>query len=175
MKYQVALICLTLFVAPAFSQESSMDQETKEHLEWLTKFVGEWNVEHQGGAGTLSCSMLGKYWLINNLEMGAQGTSVRAIQTIGYDPKEKQYVGTWVDSMNGYLWHYTGQVDESGNKLVLDAKGPDMTDPSKTANYRDAYEFKSPDHIHATASVQGDDGKWTTFMSSDAYRDKKDG
>ena len=174
MKNLITLTCLVLFTGPVFAQQTAMDQESKDRLAWLERFVGEWNVEHQGDQGKLSCSMLGKFWLVNNLEMGSQGMTVRAVQTIGYDAKNKQYVGTWVDSMTGHLWHYTGKVDESGNKLILDAQGPNMADPTKTSNYRDTYEFKSPDHIHSTAAVQGDDGQWTVFMSSDAHRVKQE-
>ena len=31
------------------------------------------------------------------------GTTMTAIQTIGYDPEKKKYVGTWVDSTTTYL------------------------------------------------------------------------
>ena len=186
MKFHLILVCLTLLVAvPAVAQEPTLDEESKERLEWLEKFVGEWKVDHSGqmgddpteieGDGTMTCTMLGQHWLLNDMNMEVMGTAVRGLQTIGYDSKKKKYIGTWVDSMNSFLWHYEeGEVDESSNKLILYAEGPSMTDPSKMARFRDAYEFKTDDHIIATSSVQNEDGKWTTFMTGNAYRVKKD-
>lgn len=173
MKILLPLICLILCATPAFAQETELDQETKAKLEWLEKFVGNWEVEHEGVAsGTMKCVMVGDHWLMNDFRMKSDLFDVRGIQTIGYDPEKKKYVGTWIDSMTGYMWHYAGEVDESGKKLTLEAVGPGMTDPEKTMRYRDAYEFSSADHIIATSSVENEDGTWTVFMKGTADRAK---
>lgn len=97
---------------------------------------------------------------------------MRGIQTIGYDATKKKYVGTWVDSMMNYLWLYEGNVDETGNKLTLEAEGPNFMADGKLTRFRDAYEFKSPDHIIVSSSMLSEDGKWITFMTGESSRKK---
>ncbi len=71
-----------------------------------------------------------------------------------------------------HLWHYEGTLDSKGKTLTLEAEGPDFADPSKTAKFRDSYEFKSPDHIIGTSSMQNQDGKWEVFMTGEFRRSK---
>jgi hypothetical protein len=56
--------------------------------------------------------------------------------------------------------------------LTLEADGPNMMVPGKMSKFRDIYEFKSPDEIATTSSMQGDDGKWITFSTGTARRKK---
>ena len=122
--------------------------------------------------GTVSSKMLGGFWVVSEMQAEMMGTPFTAVQTIGYDAEAKQYVGTWVDSMMNHMWKYTGSVDESGKKLTLEAEGPNFITPGKTAKFRDAYEFQDKDHIVVTSSMQGDDGKWVTFMTGNVRRKK---
>ena len=41
----------------------------------------------------------GGLWLISRFEGEVVGTPFTGIGTFGYDPAEKKYVGTWVDTM----------------------------------------------------------------------------
>jgi hypothetical protein len=45
----------------------------------------------------------------------------------------------------------------------------------KLAKFRDVYEFKSQDEIATTSQMQGEDGKWITFMTGTAKRKKSAG
>ncbi len=74
--------------------------------------------------------------------------------------------------MGSMMWKYEGSVDKAGNVLTLESEGPDAITPGKTAKYRDATEFKSKDHKVFTSSVEGDDGKWVTFMTVNYTRKK---
>lgn len=94
-------------------------------------------------------------------------------QTIGYSAQEKNCVGTWGDNNSDFPWQYKGSVDETGRTFTLEANGPSMSDPDKTALFRDMYEFVSVDEIKLTSSVQGPDGKWIDFVTGTAKRDKQ--
>jgi hypothetical protein len=179
----VSTVLVTLCSATlASAQELPEFPKPQEEHEWLQKFVGEWESESEMTAesgqtgvkckGTMTSRTLGGYWIISDVKSEMMGFTVNAVQTIGYDTEKKQYVGTWVDSMFNHLWKYTGTVDESGKKLTLEAEGPNFMTPGKTAKFRDAYEFKSDDHIVTTSSMQGDDGKWVTFMTGNVRRKK---
>lgn len=169
-------------VAAALAQEKpAFPGPDKEH-EFLTKFVGEWVTEAEGSPGpgqppmkckgTMSARMLGKFWMVAESKMDAFGAPMQAVQTIGYDPRKKKYIGTWVDSMMNHMWRYEGTVDAAGTTLTVEAEGPNFVAQGKATKFRDAYEFKSPDHIVATSSMLGEDGKWTTFMSGHMRRKK---
>lgn len=180
MKYiLIASALMILFSATLTAQQSS--SPTEEH-KWLKQFEGEWESESEGKMGpdqpvmkckgTMSGKMLGGFWLINDMKGDMMGVQMHGKQIIGYDTEAKKYVGTWVDNMTNHMWKYSGTVDTSGKILTLEADGPNFTQPGKTSKYRDVYEFKSKDHIVMTSSMQGDDGKWTTFMTGQVRRKK---
>lgn len=181
----LALVSISLFARSSNSFEGEAIEEipapsefTKEH-EWLAQFEGEWEStsEAQSGPdekftcqGKLKYRMLGKLWLIGESEVEVQGTTIKAVQTIGYDETKKKYVGTWVDSMLNHMWKYEGSVDKTGKILSLEAEGPDFSDPKKTAKYKDTYEFKSKDHVEAISWMQDKEGKWVSFMTGQMRR-----
>ncbi len=179
MKFLFAAIALLVPLSTLLAQPPEMPAE-KEH-EFLKRFVGEWASETEAsmgpgqpaikGKGTMNARMLGDFWVINDMT-GDMGGEMTAVQTIGYDPEKKKYVGTWVDSMMNHMWKYEGTVDQSGKTLTLEAEGPSFADPGKVTKYRDAYEFKSADHIVATSSMQDADGKWIVFMTGQIRRVK---
>lgn len=174
----LSVVCTQLFA----QEMPEMPGPVKEH-EWLKQFVGEWEFLNKGTMGpdqpaietkgTVNSKMLGGIWVVNEMKMEAFGSPMTALQTIGYDPEKKKYVGTWVDSMMNHMWHYEGTLDESGKKLTLEAEGPDFSEPGKKAMFRDAYEFKSADEIIATSSIQAADGTWSDFMTGKMTRIKK--
>jgi hypothetical protein len=178
-----ALFCTLIAVTTIVAQDApQFPQPTKEH-QWLEQFLGEWDSESECSVGpgqppmkckgAMKARMLGGHWLISDVTADMGGVEMTAVQTIGYDPQKKVYVGTWVDSMTNHMWKYEGSVDVTGKILTLEAEGPSFSEPGKMAKYRDAYEFKSKDHIVATSSIQGDDGKWVTFMTGQVRRTAK--
>ena len=114
--------------------------------------------------------MLGGFWVVSEMKIEAMGTQETALQTIGYDPQAKKYVGTWVDSMVNHMWKYEGTVDDSGKILTLKAEGPNFMVAGKLAKFRDVYEFKSKDEIATSSQMLGEDGKWVTFMTGTSRR-----
>lgn len=176
-----AVVC-SLTVSAVAAEEAKEKPAAPTEQEWLRQLAGEWDSVGEAVAapgmpameckGTMKFRMLGEHWLISDVTGDIGGTQFTAIQTVGWDAKSRKYIGTWVDSMMNHMWKYSGSVDESGKILALDAEGPDFSNPEKTAMYRDAYELKSKDHIVMTSAVQGADGKWTVFMTSNLRRKK---
>ncbi len=181
--FAVSGLCLAIFSASLLlaQEPPKVTAPQKEH-EWLQQFVGEWESDLEASAGpgqpamkcqgTMKSRALGGFWVLSEMEMDMMGMPMKAVQTLGYDPQAKKYVGTWVDSMSNHMWKYTGAIDKGGKILTLEAEGPNFMLEGKLSMYRDVYEFKSKDHLVLTSSMQGDDGKWNTFMSGNILRKK---
>jgi hypothetical protein len=171
------LLCCSLLSA----QELYFSKPQAEH-EWLQQFVGTWTTKNESKGvpgqpdmqceGTIEANMLGKFWVVSKIENDMMGEKMIGLQTIGYDPKAKKYIGTWVDSMFNHMWKYEGSVDKTGKILTLEAEGPNFFAEGKTAKFRDVYEFKSKDEIAVKSEMQGPDGKWVTFVTGMAKRTK---
>jgi len=176
----IVSIALVVGMTTLYAQDGfKMPAPTKEH-ELLKQFLGEWETDMEavmapGQApikckGKMSSKAVGGFWVLNELSGEMMGVKTLGYQTIGYDPAAKKYVGTWVDSMTDHMWKYTGTVDSTGKTLTLEADGPSFTEPGKMCKFRDAYEFKSKDHIVATSTMQDNDGKWTVIMTGNMKR-----
>jgi hypothetical protein len=158
-----------------------MTPPSKEH-EWLQKFVGEWESESEASMGpgqppmkckgTIGSRTLGGYWFVSEFKSEMMGKQMTALLTLGYDSKSKKYVGTWVDSMMGYMWKYEGTLDPTGKILTLEAEGPNFMLAGKMTKFRDIYEFKSADQLSISSTMLGEDGKWITFMTGSAKKKK---
>jgi len=176
-----ALVVVSLANSLLAQDEFQPDSAVKEH-EWLKQFAGSWDTKAEASfgpdqppvecTGTMTSRMLGDIWVVSEVEGHVAGSTVKGLQTIGYDPEKKKYVGTWVDSMMNHLWRYEGSVDDTGKKLTLNAEGPNPMLPGKMTMYRDAYEFTSANEIIATSSMQTEDGTWVTFMTGKYTRKK---
>jgi hypothetical protein len=167
-------------ISGLFAQEApQFPQPTKEH-QWLQQFVGEWESTAEAmiapGQPPMTCHgkatsrMIGGFWVVTEGEADMMGVKIQSLQTIGYDTAKKKYTGTWIDSMFNYMWQYEGTIDPTGKTLVLEAEGPNMMAGGKLTKFRDAYEFKSNDHIEVTSSMLGEDGKWIEFMKGQLRR-----
>ncbi len=178
MMKRIVFVAIAVFVTVSLivaSQPQEMPKPLKEH-EWLKQFVGEWDSEAETVMvpgqppvkckGSMSSRMLGEFWMVSDVTVDMMGMSFQAIHTVGYDPKTKKYIGSWIDSVMNHMWLYQGSVDATGKILTLEAEGPNMSKPGASAKYRDIYEFKSKDHFTMLSEMQGDDGKWNRFMSS---------
>lgn len=179
----VLLFCLAPItsIAQDAPETPEMPKPTKEH-EWLLKFVGEWEMESEvkmdpsgppvAATATESVRSLGGFWIIAEGETKAMGMSFSYIMSLGYDPDKKRYVGTWIDSMNGYLWVYDGSLDSTGKILTLEAEGPCPTKPGEMSKFKDITEFKSPDHRVFSSKMQDENGEWVTFATGHSRRKK---
>lgn len=174
------IVCLTISVVTScvsMSQEPSTTAVDAGNA-ILQRFVGKWttkstpvtadSIAPTAYMGTMEAHMLGNTWLINEYDAVMSGMQFNAIQRLGYDADKKTYFGTWADSFMTYEWKLEGEID--GNRLIVNSKGSDPSKPGKQAHFRDEYEFKSPDLILTTSSIQTADGKWSPFMTGQFRR-----
>ena len=165
----------------ACAQMPEFPAPEKEHA-FLKKFAGRWTTQSDCVMGpglppmkmtsTINARMIGEFWVVSEVNNSSMGKKVTALQTIGFDATKKRYVGTWIDSMLGHLWHYTGSVDPTGQILTLEAEGPNFMTGKGTTIFRDIYEFKSDDHILATSLAKDENGKWVQFVTAHSKRQK---
>ena len=171
-----ALLTLALLTLCAFAaQEELGAAKPLEQHEWLHQLVGEWKVSSSAtlepGAepmtweSTESVRSIGGLWIVAEGSATFQGKPFTSLLTLGYDPNEDAFVGTWVDTMQATLWTYVGHLDESERILTLESEGPSFGDPKKNALYRDQIELIGSDQRKLTSSALGDDGTWTVYMT----------
>ncbi|MCU0874915.1 MAG: DUF1579 domain-containing protein, partial [Pirellulaceae bacterium] len=119
--------------------------------EWFHALLGEWKFTHQcvtgpdqppvEATGTLTARTLGGLWTILECRgESPEGQPWTSLFTLGFDPTQNRYVGTFVASMMTHLWLYQGQLDETGKRLVLDVEGPRF-DGQGMAQYQDIFEI----------------------------------
>jgi hypothetical protein len=174
---KLAVLALAL-AALSRAEAPKMPAPAKEH-EFLKQFAGEWETDAEmvmepgkppvKSKGTESARMLGGFWLTSEMKGDCMGVTVTGHTTVGYDPKARKYVGTWVCSMSDWLCKYEGSAD--GKTLTLQCEGP-APKTGKTVKMKDVLELKGKDHKVLTSSILGEDGKWTVFMTMNAKRKK---
>lgn len=83
--------------------------------------------------------------------------------TVGFDPSQNQYVGTFIGSMMATIWPYHGVLDSTGKRLPLNSEGPKF-DGSGIGKYRDTIEIVDENTWLFISELQADDQTWTQFM-----------
>jgi hypothetical protein len=149
---------------------------------WLQQFVGEWESESEvfmepgkppmKFKGTESSRMIGAFWVVAEGKGDMMGMPFTSLLTLGYDSEKDKYIGSWIDSMDIYLWRYEGTVDPTGKILTLETERPCPMAPGGLSKFKEVTEFKSKDHRVFTSLRQGEDGKWTTVVTVNSRRKK---
>jgi Protein of unknown function (DUF1579) len=158
-----------------------MKAEPRKEHQWLHRLVGEWIYETDTPpvpgkpagkvTGTESVRSLGGLWILGEGqgEMPGGGLASSLI-TLGFNPRTKRFVGTWIGTMMTDLWIYDGELDPGGRVLTLNSEGPAMSDDRTLAKYQDIIELVSDDHRVLTARTLAPDGAWQQFMRVDYRR-----
>lgn len=159
-----------------------MDAKSQKEHQWLDRFVGEWISESECSMGpdqppsktkgSEVVRSLGGLWIVaeGQGEMPSGGIG-KTIMSLGYDPQNHRYVGTFIGSMMTHLWIYNGSLDAEGKVLTLNTEGPNFSNSAMT-KYKDIIKFVSDDHRVLTSQILGDDGNWLQFMTAH-YRRKQ--
>ena len=156
-----------------------MQAEPQKQHQWLDRFIGEWTWESECNMGadqpptktigTEVVRSLGGLWIIAEGVGGADGCSGKTIMTLGFDPQNDRFVGTFIASMMTHLWPYNGSLNAAEKILTLDSEGPSE---NAIAKYQDIIEFISDDHQVMTSQILMDDGNWNHFMTAHYRRQK---
>ena len=169
------ILSVLVTASPCRAQElPEMPAPQKEH-EWLNQLAGEWETEGEvflepgkppiKSSGTEKAHMMGGFWLVSDVRGEFMDIAIEAKLTLGYDPKKEKYVGTWIDSMGSYLWHYQGAVDDTGKTLTLDTEGPCPQRGGRLSKFKEVIEIKSKNERVFTSSIREDDGTWTKLVT----------
>lgn len=158
----------------AQEQQPPTPQASPEHLV-LQKDVGTWDAEitlfppapgvaPMKSKGREKCELLpGGMWLISRFEGDMMGTKFSGAGTTGYDPVEKKYVGTWVDSMSPHMMQLKGEYDAAKSTMTTIGEG---LDPATGAKYTAKLISRYLDDNNRTFEMHmpGPDGKQMKMM-----------
>lgn len=117
-------------------EQGQLPQVSDEH-KLLHKDVGTWDatmkIFPQEGAepieskGTEKNELLqGGMWLVSRFSGEIFGMPFSGMGTVGYDPIDKKYVGTWVDSISPHLTVLKGEYDAAKKTMTSIAEGRDF-------------------------------------------------
>lgn len=159
-------------------------QEPLNEHKWLLKLAGDWTfqiVPLDGSdapadecGGTEKVRAIGDLWIVSEGHgKMPDGKPATMLLTLGFDPRTKRFVGTWVGSMMANLWVYDGFLDETGKVLTLDSEGLSMCGDGKVGKYRDVIEIIDDNTRMLRSYGLGEDGKWGQFMAMRQQRVKQ--
>jgi hypothetical protein len=138
----LAAVCLVtvlqsmvMLVGVASAQEAMSPAATQEHAV-LKNDVGTWDAtmkiysvpgeEPAVSEATETNELLpGGIWLLSNFEGEIMGMPFSGHGVTGYDPVEKKYVGTWVDSMSPNMMRMEAEYDPATKTMTGYGEGRD--------------------------------------------------
>lgn len=157
-----------------------MKTEALAQHRWLQQMVGEWEFESEcnmgpgqalvNDRGVETVRMFGDIWMISDSRSGDGDSSWSAVITLGYDPKNECFVGSFIASMMTNMWIYKGQLDKTEKTLTLDTEGPNFAD-GKITRYQDIVTMINATERTLTSQMWGEDNQWHPFMKA-LYRRK---
>lgn len=169
-----------VMVAGATTTGEPPSRPSDDAAAFLQQLAGEWSVVAEATLGPGQepirresrevGRLLEGRWLVAESSGAVGDRSFTSILTLGYDPAEERFVGTWISSMQSHLWSYTGTLDDSGTVLTLQTEGPILGDPTTTAQYRESIEIHDADHKVMRSWILGPDGEWFEFSRAEYRR-----
>ena len=179
MKITIALLA-ALAAGALAPQDMHRAPAPLEQHKWLQQLVGEWTARAEAtmepGAEPMriesveSVRSIGGLWIVAESRSIGEEPPLTSVLQLGYDPDQKGFVGTWIDSMQTRMWTYRGELDAAREVLTLQSEGPFFGDPAKSARYRDVIELTGPDTKVLSSSVETEDGTWIQFLRAEYKR-----
>lgn len=179
---KMVMVAIVGLAGVVVSPGGSAGERRDDPAAFLERLTGEWSMVAEATLGPGQepvrtearevARLLGGKWLVAESTGNApHGQPVTSIRTLGYDPAEERFVGTWISSMQSHLWTYSGTLDESGSVLTMDTEGPIMGDPTRTARYREIIEIEDDDLHVVRSMILGPDGEWFEFARAEYRRE----
>lgn len=114
------------------SDDGLMPQPTPEHAR-LQEAIGTWDVKGKfymdpsappmESTGEETVEGLGGFWVVGRYESDFMGFPFHGRGTFGFDPWNREYVSTWIDSMSPAFYHLKGRRD--GDVITMEGPGVD--------------------------------------------------
>lgn len=163
----------------SFDCAAMMPKPQKEH-DWFQQFVGEWESDSEctmepgkppmKSSWTENCRMIGGFWMQSEGNGEMMGSPFTSVLTLGFNPDDEQFVGTFIFGGCYFLWQYKGSLNAEGNTLTLETEGPCPMSQGKVTRFTEVIEFKDKDHRTFTSTAHGEDGSRTTVMKIESRR-----
>jgi hypothetical protein len=148
MRKIVAVTMAAVLTASAVAQEPA--KPGPEH-KLLSKQVGAWTTTLKAGdmenKGTVTFKMeLGGLWLVGSLESDLGGQKFYGKSMDTYDPRKKQYVSVWFDSMSTTPLTMEGNYGKDRKTLTMVGDGVGMD--GKPAKWKSVSTWEDDDTLH---------------------------
>ncbi|MEM7308763.1 MAG: DUF1579 domain-containing protein [Planctomycetota bacterium] len=155
------------------SQEMEFPQPTAEHNQ-LREHAGVWKVHStfymdpdpstppMEVEAKETIEMFGSFWTHSVYESDFMGQPFQGRATLGYDPEQKEYVSTWIDTMSPTYFQFRGNFE--GDTLVMKGRAFDCMSKME-ANYRTTELHKSPDERVFEMFMEMPDGNEFKMMT----------
>lgn len=175
------VLLVAALVAVGTPRAAAQIQATAEH-ELLKDQVGVWDAHvklyHTPGEEpevtecTETVEMLpGGMWITSRFEGKIMGMPFTGIGTSGYDPTEKKFIGTWVDSMSPYLQTIKGDYDPETKTLTSISESRNPLNGEKIT-YKEIGRKIDDDTRTFEMQMPNDDGEYVKMMEIEYTRKK---
>lgn len=159
---------LHLILALALAAQEPPATPGKEHA-LLKKLAGTWDLasnfptapgdEEESKGTEVARLQHGGLWLTTDFKGRMGGQPFTGTGTMGYDPRKKKYVSTWVDSRSSSILLFEGELSPDGKTLTM--KG-EVTDPSsgEKATLKTVADLEDDDRRTVTFIIAGPNGEF---------------
>ncbi len=172
VRSMIACLVLCGLASIVTAQPPDMPKPSPEHT-LLKKYVGNWDATMKMQGMEMKCSQttkaIGEFWTSSTFDGDFGGMKFTGQDTMGWDPKKKKYVNTWVDSMAPHSMQMEGDFDKATNTLTMTGNGVGM-DGKPTKN-KTTSVWKNDDELDFML-FEEKDGKWVEHFTI-SYKRKK--
>lgn len=161
------LLVSATYVALSAPSASAQVAQTEQHA-ILQQEVGTWDAackvwptpdaEPAKFTGRETNELMGGLWLVSKFEGKLGDMPFTGRGTTGYDPTQKKYVGTWIDSVSPYLTVMSGDYDPATKTLTMTGDMRDVM-TGKVSESKQSWHYIDENTRTFEIEGPGEDGK----------------